>query len=364
MDYSYVAGKAASRKAENIMMPLLDTIVDDESNDESEPTVRSFKSVTMESVKLTPMQKLKIFAVYVLATGGIAVSVAAMIMAPVIVVFVMGGVYIANAPYTAVKEKKIAKLPTLRAMNNRLREDAGRLEEEMDALNEEINLLIPQAERTAEIEGEIRLITKKQDININKLVELVKENDSILVKMRDNLQQRIAQDIITIIIKSDINNDSTIDKFETKMLALRIRLQLQEYGVDFDAAKFMIAIQKDPSMTGAMNIAMKLFEKSSGDSSEELEPSKDDNAVFDMFYLASEDAEKTSLFSSESQPSTSSVGSSMRMSRRFSISAKDMNVIQQSAEISLTKRDSFAKSETLRLLEEGRPESSRRLLDR
>ena len=38
--------------------------------------------------------------------------------------------------------------------------------------------------RAAEVEGELRLITKDQDINVNKLVQLVKENETILVKMR------------------------------------------------------------------------------------------------------------------------------------------------------------------------------------
>jgi hypothetical protein len=40
------------------------------------------------------MQKIKIFAVYLLISGGVAVSVASMILAPLTAVFVMGGVFL------------------------------------------------------------------------------------------------------------------------------------------------------------------------------------------------------------------------------------------------------------------------------
>jgi hypothetical protein len=91
MDYSYMARKATAKKAEGIMEPLLDAIVED-SDDEL--TAYSFRSDTLESVKLTPMQKIKIFAVYLLISGGVAVSVASMILAPLTAVFVMGGVFL------------------------------------------------------------------------------------------------------------------------------------------------------------------------------------------------------------------------------------------------------------------------------
>lgn len=93
MDYSYMARKATAKKAEGIMEPLIDAIVGD-SDDESELTARSFRSDTLESVKRAPLQKIKIFAVYLLISGGVAVSVASMILAPLTAVFVMGGVFL------------------------------------------------------------------------------------------------------------------------------------------------------------------------------------------------------------------------------------------------------------------------------
>ena len=180
------------------------------------------------------------------------------------------------------------------------------------------------------MEEELRGIAERQEVNVNKLVELVKENGEILAKMRvreynivlfylyvfytlyisnmihtaplhnpshenqDNLRQRIVQDIITIVVKSDRDNDQTIDKSEAKTLALRIRLSLQEYGVQFDSDKFLKAIGDNPSVPGVIAIVQKLLPKpetgddesadSDYDSDDEGYDSDEDD-IYDMFYM-------------------------------------------------------------------------------
>lgn len=56
------------------------------------------------------------------------------------------------------------------------------------------------------------------------------------------MRQRIGQDILSIVMKSDRNNDNRIDRNEAKTLALRIRIALQEYGVDFDSEKVNMVV--------------------------------------------------------------------------------------------------------------------------
>jgi len=232
------------------------------------------------------------------------------------------------------------------------------------------DLVFVHTYRTAEVEDDLRLLTLKQNVNVDKLIELVRENDEILSKMRTNLQQRIAQDIITLVLKSDKNNDSTIDRFESKILALRIRLQLQEYGVEFDAAKFMIAIRKDPSVTGVMSLAMKLLDHGDGGSDNEGEQTKDDDDIFDMFYLASDDSEsRTSIFDNDRRQSDVSsnhrrmsiMSSDSSRSNRFVVNAKDIDMIRRCSE-KMTSDTAGKISDSMRLLDEGRPEASARLL--
>lgn len=82
------------------------------------------------------------------------------------------------------KERELKKIPTLRSMNNKLREDANQLEENVDELSSEIDILEPEADRAAKVEGQLRGIADKQQVNVDKLVELVKENENVLVEMR------------------------------------------------------------------------------------------------------------------------------------------------------------------------------------
>ena len=89
----------------------------------------------------------------------------------------------------------------------------------------------------------------------NNLLQLFSLNNS----WQDNLRKRIVQDIISIVVKSDKDNDQKIDKQEAKELALKIRLQLQEYDVDFDSQKFIKVIAKDPSVPGVIAIVQKLL---------------------------------------------------------------------------------------------------------
>lgn len=119
-----------------------------------------------------------------------------------------------------------------------------------------------------------------------------------IATIQDNLRQRIVQDIITIVVKSDRDNDQTIDKSEAKTLALRIRLSLQEYGVQFDSDKFLKAIGSNPSVPGVIAIVQKLLPKaesavddgsSVGSGTDDEYDSEDDDDIYDMFYMADDD---------------------------------------------------------------------------
>lgn len=228
--------------------------------------------------------------------GGVAASVASflpgvLLLSPSIMVYAAGALTIANAPYAAFKEVRITKLPSLRLLNNKLAEEATRLEKEVDALSEEIDAIAPEAERAGAVEEELREIADRQQFNVDRLIDLVNENEEVLNQMRDNLRQKIVQDIVRIVIKSDANNDQTFCKVESKMLALKIRLQLQEYGVEFDEMKFYKVLNADPSLPRVLKIVQKLIPKF--DENDESESDGDDNEAFgddmyDMFRLASE----------------------------------------------------------------------------
>ena len=52
-----------------------------------------------------------------------------------------------SVPHSAYKEMVTSKMPTLRSLNSKLRQDANRLASEVDGLSNEIDLLEPEADR-------------------------------------------------------------------------------------------------------------------------------------------------------------------------------------------------------------------------
>mmetsp|Transcript_8280 Transcript_8280/g.12421 ORF Transcript_8280/g.12421 Transcript_8280/m.12421 type:complete len:355 (+) Transcript_8280:97-1161(+) len=303
-----IAARSARKTEEGMLEPLLS----DEDDESTAASGSSDSSVSTEYEKHKPtfMQKFKQTVVSICLLGGAGASAAAMVFAPAIMIFVAGGICITNVPYAVYKESELKKIPTLRSMNNKLREDANNLERNVDQLSDAIDILEPEADRAAEVEGNLRKIADKQHVNVDKLVDLVKENEHILVNMRHNLRKRIVQDITAIVMKSDKDDDDNIDKKEAKELALKIALQLQAYDVGFDTEKFLKVVAKDPSVTGVIAIVLKLLPKEEEEEEEEKEKKhfdyesdsdedsdeedSEDSDLYDMFYMGVSGASVTS----------------------------------------------------------------------
>jgi len=231
--------------------------------------------------------RLKAAVVHVVVGCGAAAAIGAMVLSPVTAVFVMGGVAVAHAPYAAYKEHRIVKLPALRGLNNRLKEDANDLEEAVEELMQEVEELRPQAEIAAEAEEELQTAARAQGRNANALLDLVQQNEQILVEMKENLRKRIVQGVLGLVIKSDKNKDGVFDERETTLLALQIKLHLGEYGVEFNEEKFRKVLLKGScSMTQAVHITKRLIP----DLPEEDEDEDHDEDDYDMFHMSASSA--------------------------------------------------------------------------
>ncbi|KAL7542326.1 hypothetical protein ACHAXR_013309 [Thalassiosira sp. AJA248-18] len=279
-------------KAEGLLEPLLEEDEDSStSSDERSMYSNSTSSTISVKVKQTAGQLLKTAAVCTAVGLGSAASVA------------------------------------LRHLNNKLREEADQLEKDVDELSEEIGLLQPEAERIYPIrptavfglatttlcqvvsniipyvtrlvhldrranviEEELRDIVGEQHGNVDKMVGLARENEWILDQMQDNLRQRIVQDVLKIVMMSDVNNDGRFCKVETKMLCLKISLQLQEYGVEFDEGKFYRVMSGDPSVAKTISIVKRLIPSlnENEDDSIQSEGEDEDDDTWNMFQMSSQ----------------------------------------------------------------------------
>lgn len=182
------------------------------------------------------------------------------------------------------------------------------------------HLFLPH--RAKVIEHTLQEVADRQHINFDRLVELVKENDRIIDAMKDNLRKRVVHDIVKVVVDSDKDNDMRISKVESKMMALNIRTQLQEYGVEFDEQKFYKVLSVNPCVSRIISLVQKLvpnldldsYSDTSTDSEDEREL-EDIKAVAEMFSWSNEDYTVTSDGSKSmriSLLSSNSISSSQR----------------------------------------------------
>ena len=55
---------------------------------------------------------------------------------------------------------------------------------------------------------------------------------------KENLRKVVLQEVVRIVIKSDLDRDNIISKKEADFLVQRLSYSLEIYGIDFDVDKF------------------------------------------------------------------------------------------------------------------------------
>lgn len=70
---------------------------------------------------------------------------------------------------------------------------------------------------------------------------------------QENLRQKVIQDVVMIVIQSEKYSHKIIDRVEAKLLALKISVKLEAYGVTFDDDKFLQAVALNPTLLGVVS---------------------------------------------------------------------------------------------------------------
>jgi len=135
------------------------------------------------------------------------------------------------------------------------------LERAVDALAEEIDDLRPEAARAVVVEEQLQDISLAQERNVDKLIDLVKENERILAEMKDNLRQRIVQDILGIVVRSDRNNSGVLSEKDVTLLFIKVKVHLGAYGVEIDEQKYRKVMGNGASVAQTLKIARRLSDQ-------------------------------------------------------------------------------------------------------
>jgi len=283
---------------------------------EETPSLSPASATELEFEKMTWQAKAKSAGVVLLTSGGIAAYLASFVFLAALstttavgmtVMGVAGGAFVLTTPLVLTSEWKLIKLPILRGRINALRTEADRFKKEVDFLAQQEEDL---REDVKDIEGantRLRGLVKGDNKdNIDELVGLVHENQLIIHEQKQNLRQVVLQDVVRLVLQSDMDRDNALSRKEATILERRLSYNLHDmHGISFDAEKFHRAVGLSPSLFGVMRIVKRLlpdennrlssfYDINSDDDEDTIltgfeddDSSEDD--VYDMFYVNVED---------------------------------------------------------------------------
>lgn len=238
-----------------------------------------------KAAKPTGTQIMKSVMALLVSAAGAAASVWSVMFVPVIIVYVAGGLCMMNFPIVTYKEMKILLLPSRRKAVDELEHTMDILKSEAEILEEEIEFLLGHMSHFGEVEEELKELALSQGYKIEELVDLMRVNEETMDLLRENLRQKVIQDVVGIILRSEKQSRHRMDRVEAKLLALKITVKLESYGITFDEDKFLQAVALNPTLWGVAGTVRKLLAQEEDQVDDESTSVSHGDDVYDMFYM-------------------------------------------------------------------------------
>lgn len=194
-----------------------------------------------------------------LVLGGLATSVVAMVSSPTISVYVACSVCMVNSPLVALKQRAIFKNGGLREVINALKGGVGLLQAEVETLVSVVEDLQGEADCLSDIQKQLDDIVREQGSNGNEFISLLKENESNLKKMKNNLRAVALADIAAIFLRADKDGDMTIDFRELNELTLHVQMKLSSHDIDIDTDQFKAMVRKNNDVTNVLKVVEEIL---------------------------------------------------------------------------------------------------------
>lgn len=212
------------------------------SDDSDSPRGKSKKSgVSSDGEPLRPIAgntPMEMFA-GAIAGASVASAAAAMILSPVNVVFAAGGLSCAIGPYAYWQQRRLTDVVAMQETHKALAEEVERLGKTNARLHDTVVDLSETVDRLEDVEQALNVITQTQGQSIEAFEEQVQDNRDILNKMQSNLKANVLQNLLQVVIRSDEDENMTIEEHEIGDLINRIK---GINGVEVNESRFTEAI--------------------------------------------------------------------------------------------------------------------------
>lgn len=217
-----------------------------------------------------PLGMLKENTMMEIAAGGLAlvsVSTAIASMAIFSGPFVNGAGILACliGPYSYWQQRNITDVKALKETHEALVKEVNHLETENERLKGLVVELGTSIENLEDVEDTFDHIKEMNIESIDEFREQVEESRQILAMMRKNLKASAIQNVITVVLNSDVDNNFTFDKDEVESLIHNLK---SINGLEMNEEKFRkIITENDGSVRAVVAILNDIVngDKNNGD---------------------------------------------------------------------------------------------------
>jgi hypothetical protein len=189
------------------------------------------------------------------AAAAIVTALAAIIVEQSVLVVVGGVLSSIIGPYCYYQQTRLTDIRTLKETKEAITREVDRLEGENKRLVKNIDDMTASVDRLQEIDQALAVITQSQGQNIDAFAKQVEENKVILQQMKGNLKANVLQNLLSVILRSDMDKNFVMDAGEIDQLIRRIQ---NINDVKLNEVKFRQAIQGQ-SVSAVMDIVKNLL---------------------------------------------------------------------------------------------------------
>jgi hypothetical protein len=157
-----------------------------------------------------------------------------------------------------LQQRKLRKLATLRKEHNNIRRQANYLNGERERLHRLVDRLDTNVAELHYIPQELHKITNSSRVDIDDLVHLVHEQSLVQEKLRNKIQQRVMQQLLSVVVKADKDQDFALSSKEIDVLTMRLRAVK---GIEFNERRFKEMLNDDPSIHSVFKMLRSMKER-------------------------------------------------------------------------------------------------------
>ena len=170
---------------------------------------------------------------------------------PIILVHtIMSACVVVLAPVVTVQKVQLSAMGTLREQQNELRTQINSFNEMNDQLTKSIASIEDHTAKIEQVNTELQVVANSTGTTADRLIELCNEQQDINAQLQKHLQAKIIQQIVTITLQSDTNQNYIVSENEVNILVQRLQ---QIPGVVFQVDRFhQILNQSEPK--GALTL--------------------------------------------------------------------------------------------------------------